>query len=649
MRTNWYRLFKKTAVIIFICVSNFTVNAQMLKSIVYDFDGLDIDQTALPEGDYSLGDLTYSIAANPVASNDMIGDRVLKLNINWSVGTGSFGRGISRYIEFDPNQDMFNFFFYNPVSNNQDATFSVVLGDDDDQSNTFDNTLDDEWVKSFTITGSPGWKLFSVPLKDLTDLNAGGNGIFDIAFTENKGMLLFIEFRFQKNNNALSSLFYLDMINFSDGILPRGTTELDLPYKSPSDYCLLGAYQKEVKGANNLIPVNFESLFPSVPGKKIKYANFFIDFASDGTAVPKDLPLNDVQILLNNGYRPVITWEPMFQGFNRLDPVQPRLNNIINGDYDTYIDQFADKVKTFTDTVIIRFMHEFEGNWYSWSLCENGLDPTRYISAFRKVVDRFRARGVTNVKWMWCVNSDYAPYRFYNWIVRAYPGDNYVDIVASDIYNNHYPISDPWWRSFRWQTTETYYYLNKYFPQKPFYICEVGCRERSPLENPASESKGDWFARMNKELQSNYHKTRALIFFNEVHEQNWIINSSPGSMTSLINNIWGDNYYFDIPDPAGIKENEYGSGLYVYPNPTNGMVTLSYASNKIKEGFIIKIRNSSGEIVYSLILKEITDSFLKQIDLNTLPKGIYFVELEANAFSKVQKSTIKEIRKMVLQ
>ncbi|HEY6162309.1 MAG TPA: Ig-like domain-containing protein [Bacteroidia bacterium] len=529
----------------FIIASNHISQAQILKSLVYDFDGLNIDETDLPEGDYAVNDLAYHIAQNPLAASDMLGDRVLKLNLNWSTNYGAFGRGISRFIEFDPLQDKFNFFLYNPVSNNQDAVLDVVITDDDNQDNMYSSIADDTWKKSLLIHGSGSWQFFSIPLQDFTDANTGGNGTFDIDFTQNRGMLLMVEFRFTKSPSSTSNpVFYLDMINFSDGDMPRGATVFDLPGKNPSDYCLLGGYQSEPRGNEYLIPSAIEGLFPSVPGKKLKYANYFLQFAMDGTTTAKVLPGNEVQLLINNGYRPIITWEPLFQGYDRLDPLQPRLSNIINGDYDTYLDQFADKIKTYTDTVIIRFMHEFEGNWYPWSISQNNQDPNLYKAAFRRVVDRFRARGATNVKWMWCVNSDYFPYLSYNWIVPAYPGDNYVDIVATDIYNNHYPTTLPWWRSFRWQATESYYYLSKYFPQKPLFMCELGCRERYTSENTTSQSKGAWYSQMDKELQSDFHRMRALVFFNANHEQNWLINSSPSALQSLTDNIWYDNYYF---------------------------------------------------------------------------------------------------------
>src|SRR4051812_10663026 len=136
--------------------------AQYLKSIVYDFDGLDIGATTLPEGDYDSYDLTYQVSANPLAANDMLGDRVLKLDLNWNSGQGSFGRGIARFIEFDPSKDVLNFFFYNPGSNNQNAVFDVMISDDDNQSNAFESNMDDVWKKSLTIGASNYWQLFQI-------------------------------------------------------------------------------------------------------------------------------------------------------------------------------------------------------------------------------------------------------------------------------------------------------------------------------------------------------------------------------------------------------------------------------------------------------------------------------------------------------
>jgi hypothetical protein len=604
--------------------------AQVLKSIVYDFDGLDIGATDLPEGDYVSGDCAGSIAANPLAPNDMLGDRCMKLDLNWNAGTGSFGRGIARFIEFDQNLDMVHFFFYNPASNGQPATFDLLLGDDDNQNKVFEGGSDDTWKKSFSVPAGSGWQLFSVPLKDLTDANPGGNGVFDMAFTGNAGCLLFAELKFYKPNAGGPATYYVDMISFSEGGLPHGPTDFDLPWKNNSDYCSLGAFSNEKIGEYHLTPSKFEALFPKAEGKKIRYVNTFIHWAYDGSTTPSEMPGQSAQILLNNGYTPILTWEPMFAGYDRLDPVQPRLQNIIDGTYNGYIDAFADACNNLSDTIIIRFMHEFEGDWYPWSICKNGNDPSKYATAYRMVVDRFRARGANKVKWMWCVNSDYAPYDYYNWFVKAYPGDTHVNIIASDIYNNHFPVNLPWWRSFRWQMTESYYYLSKYFPNKPLYVCEVGCRERFDTENTQSESKGAWYARMDKEIQSNYHKTRALIFFNAAPDQNWMVNSSPFALQSLTDNIWNDDYYFrKMAAPVAAQQEELTNDFYVYPNPTDGEIAVGYVSGTQRDNFKIRVVNAQGKVMYYQAYNENSPSFSVHIDMSTWPTGVYQIQLTA--------------------
>src|SRR3990172_9004474 len=101
----------------FLLISKCIGQTARLKSIIYDFDGLDIAQTNLPDGDYKNFDLTYKVVANPVAANDVLGDRVLELDLNWTSGKGEFGKGVTKYIDLDASADYFNFFCYNPLSN----------------------------------------------------------------------------------------------------------------------------------------------------------------------------------------------------------------------------------------------------------------------------------------------------------------------------------------------------------------------------------------------------------------------------------------------------------------------------------------------------------------------------------------------------
>ncbi|HEY6162271.1 MAG TPA: glycosyl hydrolase, partial [Bacteroidia bacterium] len=407
-----------------------------------------------------------------------------------------------------------------------------------------------------------------------------------------------------------------------------GTNILELPPVNPSYSCELGALTNQA--TPDQTPTEVMSYLPST--NKMKYVNWFLDYSRTGTT-PDQFPGPEVQHLIDNGYRPVITWEMMYEGYARLDPVQPRLDKIVNGYFDSYIDAFADRVKSYSDTVVMRIFHEFEGNWYCWSLEQNNQDPQLYASAFRHVVDRFRARGANKVKWMWCVNAEPKPYAAYNWIVPAYPGDNYVDIVAADIYN-HPNTGVPPWKSFRYTLSENYFYLTKYFPNKPFYICEVGCRERYNSEPVASQTKGEWLCSMSRDLKTYFGRTRALVFFSETKEHDWRINSSPAALEAFKECIWQDNYF---GNPVDVGEVEAESGFNVYPNPFTSDLHI-VLRDAGKRDLVLNVYDITGKKVFSLGGNELQDELVLGEDLAS---GVYIVELRNDSFcrrSRVVKS-----------
>ena len=68
-----------------------------------------------------------------------------------------------------------------------------------------------------------------------------------------------------------------------------------------------------------------------------------------------------------------------------------------------------------------------------------------YAAAYRHIVDRFRARGVTNVLWAWTMSGWTASDPSKAWsLQQLWPGPNYVNVIMWDPYN-HDPAR---WRSF---------------------------------------------------------------------------------------------------------------------------------------------------------------------------------------------------------
>lgn len=143
-----------------------------------------------------------------------------------------------------------------------------------------------------------------------------------------------------------------------------------------------------------------------------------------------------VKKVVEKGYVPVLAWTWM----DWLDHSQsPTIQGLLRGEYDWYIDEWIEGIKSLDSPIFIRLSHEMDGYWYPYSEGYHG-DPDRntaeeWVQYWRYVVDRFRAAGVDNVAWVWCVDGGRAGVR--DW-VDYYPGDEYVDWIAADIYSNRH-------------------------------------------------------------------------------------------------------------------------------------------------------------------------------------------------------------------
>lgn len=95
--------------------------------------------------------------------------------------------------------------------------------------------------------------------------------------------------------------------------------------------------------------------------------------------------------------------------------------------------------------VLWRPLHEASGGWFWWGVGS----PECYVQLWRLVFNRMvNVNKNRNLIWVWNINTD--PKFGYDYSAlngEWYPGDEYVDIVAVDIYdplNNHYSAADYW-------------------------------------------------------------------------------------------------------------------------------------------------------------------------------------------------------------
>ncbi len=192
---------------------------------------------------------------------------------------------------------------------------------------------------------------------------------------------------------------------------------------------------------------------------------------------------------------------------------------IANGQYDSFINSAATRLKAWNRPVIIAFDAEFD------NLTSIKGPVADYVRAYRRIVDTFRAKGVTNVAWAW-VPTGYlgAGNDARTW--AGYPGHSYVDWVGYDPYN-FYRCNGTAWKTFERTISPAYnWFKSKGLGGKPFLLSEYGTQYDAG--NPAASTR--WYSDIPGVLE-RYPNLKALIRF----DAEGVINSGARC------NLWLDN------------------------------------------------------------------------------------------------------------
>ncbi|MBN1597487.1 MAG: hypothetical protein JW894_04295 [Bacteroidales bacterium] len=251
-----------------------------------------------------------------------------------------------------------------------------------------------------------------------------------------------------------------------------------------------------------------------------------------------------------NGIIPHITWELFWPSENyNTAPVDSTgfhgFEEVLNGEHDAYIDSFATAAKEYGKIVLIRFMHEFNGNWYVWSGNKNGAEndgPERVVAVWKYVVDRFKAIGADNVKWLWVPHGPSIDLKEEEWnaVANYWPGDEYVDWIGLDAYN-WYP-KDPWggnrpYRDFD-NCFRKLYDDCAILGDQPMMIAEFASCE---FEYDGID-KAAWITDAFNKIKTEYPRIKIFTWFHIKKELDWRVNSSPEALKAF-QDAMDDTYY----------------------------------------------------------------------------------------------------------
>lgn len=163
-------------------------------------------------------------------------------------------------------------------------------------------------------------------------------------------------------------------------------------------------------------------------GKPVQYRLVFLDWRSWSTiSTPYFLSSATKPWLASSPNRYEVISMPMMPSYGN----QGMLQEIADGRYDGYYKTLAGYIATKTGApqrVIIRLGWELNGNWYPWSAQGHAA---QYKAAYRHIVHVMRSK-CNVLRFEWNINWGGT----FDW-TTAYPGDDVVDVIGNDLYDQY--------------------------------------------------------------------------------------------------------------------------------------------------------------------------------------------------------------------
>lgn len=250
--------------------------------------------------------------------------------------------------------------------------------------------------------------------------------------------------------------------------------------------------------------------------------------------------------------------------------------------------------------VLWRPLHEAEGAWFWWGA--KGAAPCKWL--WQLLYNRLvHEHNITNLLWVWTSTADAGA-------LEWYPGDEYVDVVGSDIYLSAGDYSTSF-AAFDGLAT-------LYGGRKLLALTENGpIPEAADLA--AQQVGWSWFSTWSG---------------------SFILDGTTNS-AAHINTVYNHDYVITLDEGDALLEGEVVTGvipfeeqvIQVFPNPTaNGFVSVQFTGGQTASR--VRVYNTAG----GLLATEVPGHApAVAVDLHDRPAGLYYLHIEMNDAVRIFK------------
>lgn len=368
-----------------------------------------------------------------------------------------------------------------------------------------------------------------------------------------------------------------------------------------------------------------------------KAANLGIDAANEGGIITLSAHMPNFAVVAEkgvnvdgeydySGYTPGVTTGDVV---SRIMPGGD-LNDVFTG-YLDIIAEYANILEANDVPVLFRPFHENNGSWFWWG--KAFCDEEAYKNLFKYTVEYLRdTKNVHNFLYVYSPNGPFENKEDY---LSRYPGDEFIDIIAFDMYHDNpleNPDEDPWMGSLK----ETIELVQSIADErgKLSAVSETGIRENYTFMPVSGNPNKKWFENVSdiiSESNMPYYMVWANFGENDGIFAPYMVDETHGH--EMINDFI--NYY---NDPKSVFANGVGnyrsaktsiSEAYSY-----GYITSPSSNSRVLQPTTItaSVKNLDGNITF--VIKNNNDDVVVKVDA-VEENGVFKADITKEMLDKI--------------